>query len=178
MSLQKRLLIGIGLILIVFFGALEYHSYHSIRQAGLQSLQQQADRVYAFIMSMRRIYQAQFLKSGLALSDKTVGFLPAHALNRISEDYAANWDLSGFSFNTVSDRPRNPKQGADTEELKAMAHFRANREETLYFQPVTPTGEEAYYLYARPLWVEKTCLRCHGDAEDAPPSIKGAYQRW
>ncbi|WP_353573180.1 hypothetical protein [Candidatus Albibeggiatoa sp. nov. BB20] len=45
-----------------------------------------------------------------------MGFLPAHALGRISQ-YYRNWDNSEFSFENVSDQPRNPEHTADAIEL-------------------------------------------------------------
>ena len=38
-------------------------------------------------MATHRIYQQQFLDSGMPLTDKALGFLPVHALSRISNDF-------------------------------------------------------------------------------------------
>jgi len=125
-------------------------------------------------MATRRIYHHQFLDSGIPLTEKTVGFLPAHALGKISEDYP-NWDKSGFVFNNVSDQPRNPDHAADEVELGAMAHFRANPTEELLFKPFTNNNGKPFYLYARPIWIEKYCIKCHGKREDAPETIRKLY---
>ena len=175
MSFQRRLLLGIGLILVTVFGVLEYHTYHAMRESGLRHLQQRAEKVHYFIMSMRRVYQKQFLESGVALNEHTVGFLPASSLNKISRDYAENWDTSGFTVNTVSDEPRNPRQRADGIELEAMAHFRDNPDAEVLFRPFSGPRGAPYYLYARPIWVEESCLKCHGSRSEAPPSIRDTY---
>jgi len=175
MSFQKRLIVSVSLILLLAFGGLEYFLYRSVHQAGVESLRAQADKIHYFIMSMRKIYQRQFLESELGVTDQTVGFLPAHSLNRISRDYADNWDHSGFSVNTVSDQPRNPAQQADAVELQAMAYFRENDEAQVLFRPFDNDRGERYYLYARPIWVQKRCLKCHGKQSEAPESIRARY---
>ncbi|MDM8561996.1 ATP-binding protein, partial [Candidatus Marithioploca araucensis] len=97
-----------------------------------------------------------------------------HALGKISDDYP-NWDDSGFSFNNVSDQPRNPDHVADTVELAAMRYFRENPKENLLFKPFTNSNGKQFYLYARPIWIEKYCLKCHGQRKKAPETIQRLY---
>jgi len=84
-----------------------------------------AHTIRGILMSVRRVYHKQFVDSGLPLNSQTVGFLPAHAMARISKDFP-NWDQSGISFNNVSDQPRNLDNQADRFELDAMNWFRVN----------------------------------------------------
>jgi diguanylate cyclase (GGDEF)-like protein len=126
------------------------------------------------MMATRRIYQKQFIDSGLAVSQKTIGFLPAHSFTRISKDFS-NWNNSGVSFNTVSDVPRNPDNQADKHELAAMAEFRAHPDEKERVEDILDKNGKGYMLYTAPVWVEAFCLKCHGKREDAPPSIRDTY---
>ncbi len=174
MGIQAKLLLIIGIILLLIFIGVEFVNYHTTKQEVENNLQEQADKVRNMLMATRRIYQKQFLDSGIPLTEKTLGFLPAHALGRISEDYP-NWDDSGFSFNNVSDQPRNPDHAADAVELEAMAYFREHPTEPILFKPFTKPNEEPFYLYARPIWIEKYCLKCHGKREDAPETIRKLY---
>ncbi len=41
--------------------------------------------------------------------------------------------------------------------------------------PFTNEAGQNYYLYARPIRVEKYCLQCHGNKEDAPETIRLKY---
>ncbi|MDM8545067.1 PAS domain S-box protein [Candidatus Venteria ishoeyi] len=130
--------------------------------------------IRAMLMATRRIYHHQFLDSGLPLNDKTLGFLPAHALTRISIDFP-NWSESGMSFNNVSDRPRNLTQSADELELEAMDWFRANpdaHERLISFR--NKQGRFSYH-YSTPIYVERYCLKCHGNEQDAPSTIAKHY---
>jgi len=174
MNIQTKLLLVIGIILSVTFIGVTLVDYQTTTQKEKQELQTQAEKVRSLLMATRRIYHHQFIDSGIPLTEKTVGFLPAHALGRISADYP-NWDPSGFTFNNVSDQPRNPDHAADKVELEAMAYFRANPKEKLLFKPFDNSNGEPFYLYARPIWIEKYCIKCHGKREDAPATIAKLY---
>ncbi|EDN68783.1 sensor histidine kinase/response regulator [Beggiatoa sp. PS] len=173
MTLQVKLLLVIGMMLLLIFVGLEWANYHTTKQEVENGLQEQADKVRNLLMATRRIYHKQFIDSELPLTKKTVGFLPAHALGRISKDYT-NWDNSGFTFDNVSDQPRNAEHAADMVELEAMAYFREHPKEDLLFKPFIKNGEP-FYLYARPIWVEEYCLKCHGKREEAPDTIQELY---
>ncbi|MDD5297178.1 MAG: DUF3365 domain-containing protein [Rhodocyclaceae bacterium] len=148
--------------------------YRSI-EAGIRSeMEGQAKDIRGMLMAMRRVYHQQFLDSGLPLNEKTVGFLPAHSLSRISTDFP-NWSRSGMSFNNVSDQPRNPGNRADKDELAAMAWFRTHPKDDERLTVIAGPGGKPFYHYTAPIWIEKYCLKCHGNREDAPPSIAQSY---
>lgn len=132
-----------------------------------------ARTVYGMMMATRRIYQQQFIDSGLPLDSRTIGFLPAHAFSRIARDFA-RWNDSGAIFNNVSDRPRNPRNQADADELAAMRWFRENPRAVERLDDIARADGKRYLLYTAPIWIEEFCLRCHGDPEDAPPGIRAA----
>ena len=176
MKLQTKFLMVVGIILTLIFVGRAYIDYKSINKTTKYNLQQQAEKVRSLLMSVRRVYHHQFINSGITLTEKTVGFLPAHALGKISEDYP-NWDQSGFTFNNVSDKPRNPKHAADQVELEAMDYFRENPAKDLLFTPFQRDDGEQFYLYARPIWVEEYCLKCHGERDAAPDPIRRIYSK-
>ena len=174
MNLGHRLNILLGCILGTGFLAFALYSYVADKQEAEAALLDSAEHVRSVLMATRRVYQHQFLDSGLPLNEKTLGFLPAHAVARISRDFP-NWDKSGFSFDNVSDQPRNPDHRADTVEMAAMAHFRAHPKDAVRFVSYTAANGETYYHYARPIWVEEYCLKCHGDKGKAPETIQKLY---
>ena len=175
MNLQTRLFLTIGIVLAVAFTGLEIHQYTRAKAEYIQDILRQAEVVRGILMATRRVYHHQFLDSGLAITDKTIGFLPAYALSRISEDFP-NWSNSGIHFNNVSDRPRNKDNAADAVEMVAMRYFRAHPKAKQRFVETKAPGGEPFYHYARPIWVEKYCLKCHGKRAEAPPSIREAYE--
>ncbi len=174
LSLQAKLLIAIGLILCVVFVMTEIFNYRSMQKNEQKNLQDQAERVRSLLMAYRKNQQKVFIDYKVPLDDVTLHFLPAFAIGQISKEYP-NWDGSGFKFNNVSDQPRRPEYQADKVELAAMAHFRQHPKEEILFHPFTNEKGEEYYLYARPIWIEEQCLKCHDKREDAPPTIRDKY---
>ncbi len=134
-----------------------------------------AKDIQALLMATRRVYQQQFLRSGLPINDDTLGFLPAHALSRIAEDYP-NWTSSGTRFNNVSDRPRNPANQADAHELEAIDWFRLNPQAKERVTDIRDQGGRQFLHYTTPIWTERYCLTCHGQPDQAPTDIKNRYK--
>ncbi len=173
MNIQTKLLLVIGISLFFIFIGVELVHYQNTKQEIRDSLQEQAEKVRNLLMAYRHVQQKVFLEYDIPLNDMTLNFLPAYAIGKISENYS-NWDASGFSFNNVSDQPRNPDNTADAIELEVMEYFRNNPTEKLLFKSFDNAGEQ-YYLYARPIWIEKHCLKCHDKRADAPETISKLY---
>ena len=174
MNLKRRVWLFLGLLVSVILGVDLSVSYFKLKSELQAQSEFDARMVYGFMMATRRIYQNQFIESELPVNKKTVGFLPAHSFSRIAQDFP-NWSDSGVIFNNVSDRPRNPANLADENELAAIAWFRSNPEATERMATVRDANGEKQMLYAAPIWIEASCLKCHGAPDDAPESIRDGY---
>lgn len=161
-----------AIISIIVFADI-YFGYNHIESAIQTELNRDAEDVRAMLMSTRRVYHRQFIESGLPVNNKTVGFLPAHAIAHISVEFP-HWSRTGLRFNNVSDRPRNPNNKANSFELNAMAWFRANPLEKSRLLEISKDGS-AFYHYTSPIWIEEYCLSCHGSRATAPASIATTY---
>jgi len=126
------------------------------------------------MMATRRVYHQQFIDSGLPVNDQTLGFLPAHAMSLISQDFA-NWTDVGVRFNNVSDQPRNPGNQADRFELAAMQWFRANTDKTEHMTQIRDDQGQEWFHFTAPIWIEDYCLRCHGSKQEAPEGVRENY---
>jgi len=173
-SLQVKLLLAIGVILLSVFALTEILNYQAMQVTEKKNLQDQAERVRSLLMAYRKTQQQVFLDYKVPLDEVTLHFLPAFAIGEISKEYP-NWDPSGFKFNNVSDQPRRPEHQADALEMSAMDYFRRHPEQKILFQSFTNAQGEAYYLYARPIWIEEHCLKCHAKREDAPKTVREKY---
>lgn len=174
LSLQAKVGLSCMLILLLvslFDAAL---GYRAIQQDVEADLLRNAREIRGLLMSVRRVYHHQFIESGVELNERTLGFLPAHAMSRISRDFA-NWSTTGLRFANVSDRPRNPDNRADAHQLAAINWFREHPDAEEYIAQVAPDLQPAYYLYATPIWVEPYCLTCHGPRDQAPKTISQRY---
>jgi signal transduction histidine kinase/CheY-like chemotaxis protein len=174
MKLQARVWLVASLVIISIMVSDFIIGRSMIEGSVRAELERDAKDVRGMLMSVRRIYIQQFMASGLPVNEKTIGFLPAHSISRIADDFP-NWSQSGLSFNNVTDRPRNPKNLADADELAAMAHFRANPKDTERLTEITGAGGKTFYHFTAPIWIEPYCLQCHGERSAAPASIAKNY---
>ena len=174
MKLQAKIWLGSGLMIATIMAIDMIYGYRNIQAEIQEQLDNDARIIQAVLMSTRRIYHQQFLASGLPLNEHTIGFLPAHALSRISADFP-NWLKTGLRFNNVSDKPRNPANQADANELAAMDWFRANPAAPDRVSAIDDAQGKRYYHFTSPIWIENYCLKCHGERADAPPSIRDSY---
>ncbi len=174
MKLKSKIWLLLAALLSVVLAIDLTFSYQKLKTETRAETEYDARTIYGFMMATRRIYQQQFIASGLPVNEKTIGFLPAHSFSRISHDFA-NWNQSGIVFNNVTDRPRNPGNRADRFELAAMRWFRDNpRASERMLNIVTDQGV-GYLLYTAPIRIEPFCLKCHGERAAAPPSIRDRY---
>lgn len=174
MNLRVKIWGVLGFVLLLLLTTDLTVSWREIRSA--QRVEQELDvhAIRALLMAVRRVYQQQFLASGLPINDRTVGFLPAHSMSRISNDYA-HWTNNGYRFNNVSDRPRNPANKADRFEMVAMDYFRNNPKAADHTENILDDAGFGWFHYTAPIWIEPYCLGCHGDKKDAPVSIQARY---
>ncbi|HET7775259.1 MAG TPA: DUF3365 domain-containing protein, partial [Azospira sp.] len=176
MRLQIKLWLGTGAVIAAVMGLDIVLGYRSVDEELRRHLDEEARIVRALLMATRRVYHQQFIASEIPLNDKTVGFLPAHALSRISQDFH-HWIDTGLRFNNVSDQARNPFNQADRDELAAMDWFRHHREAEDRITVIHDPQGAAFYHFTAPIWIESYCLTCHGDKNAAPPSIRDTYSQ-
>src|SRR6056297_670466 len=158
MSLERKLLLTILSLIALASVVFQIVVYQETRKHVEADLLQRAEQVRNVLMATRRVYHHQFIESEVPLNENTLGFLPAHAMARISQDFG-NWDDSGLSFNNVSDDPRNPSQQADPLEAKAIEFFRANPEAEYRFVSDKEGSDQTFFHYSQPIWIEAYCLQ-------------------
>lgn len=174
MSIQTKLLLMIGSVLLLTFITLSYFNYQQANKIARQDLFDQAEKVRNLLMAYRHNGQKAFIEHKVPVTEQTLGFLPAYAIGQMSRIYP-RWDKSGFSFENVSDQPRNPEHQADALELEIMDYFRHNDDKDTVFKAFLNDNNEKYYIYARPIWIKKRCLKCHSTPENAPKTIRERY---
>lgn len=174
MNLKLKIWLSLGFVMLLLHGLFSVIDYRRIDSQARETMHNQALNVRALLMATRRVYHRQFLASGLPVDDHTLGFLPAHALSRISVEYK-NWARSGVHFNNVSDRPRNPANRADASELAAMAWHRAHPKAEEHVSVIREADGRDYFHYTAPIWTEAYCLECHASPESAPKGVRVRY---
>ena len=174
MNLQAKIWLGVAAVIVTIMTADLYLGYRGIEKHVRAGLDENARVVRALLMATRRVYHQQFVASGLPVDERTIGFLPAHALSRISSDFP-QWIKTGLRFNNVSDRPRNPANGADAHERAAMDWFREHPTASERIAEIRDEAGRELYHFTAPIWREPYCMGCHGEREAAPATIRDTY---
>jgi len=174
MRLQKKLLLVFAMVFFGLYLTVEFYQYRQSRQAIVEQVWEEAEVIAGAMQAVRRVYHHQFLDADLPLDEKTIGFLPAHAMSRISAEFL-EFIRTGLTFNNVSDRARNAANSADAVEQELIEYFRTHTESEARMSPFTSPEGRAFYLYAKPLRVEPYCLQCHGSRQNAPQEIRDSY---
>ncbi|MBL8798344.1 MAG: response regulator [Planctomycetia bacterium] len=92
------------------------------------------------------------------------------------EEFRRKPGMRAYSFREASLNPLNDKNRAAPEEADLIRRFAADRELEQLDGYFPWQGQEHYYV-ARPIVVEKSCLRCHDTPDKAPPEVVQRYGR-
>ena len=95
---------------------------------------------------------------------------PALATRELSE--LANKTATRATFRVTSDEYRNPANAPDGFETSAIQLFKDNKDAKQAYREAFEGGQ---YRYAQPIFVQQSCLKCHGDPKDAPPDVIEKY---
>ncbi len=93
---------------------------------------------------------------------------PALATRELST--IANKTAMRATYLVTSDEYRQPKNQPDAFEKEAIGIFKEDKARKFVDGYVGNT-----YRYARPIFVKKSCLKCHGQPEDAPREVIEKY---
>ena len=157
-------------LLFVAIGYKTYEEYHRIQETQKLIVLNESRSLSEFISAFRQTYQDFFLLYHIEVDEKTINLLPVKTISEISNRFSSSVQ-GDVVIRTVSDRPRNPDNMANGFELEMIQYFKKNPEETDKF-----IQKEDVYYYTKPLFIQQSCLRCHGKREDAIPSIRDKYE--
>jgi len=154
-------------ISIVFLGKL-YHENETAKEIKRLSIMYEAESIADFMIAFRTTYQNIFIQNHTKLDESNIDFLPVKTTNEIARVFSSLNTKSKIA--TVSDRPRNIVNMANARQMEAIDFFKKNTNKTSYFKSIGDT-----FYYSQPLYITKTCLKCHGKRENAPSIISNNY---
>ncbi len=89
---------------------------------------------------------------------------PALATRELS--MIADKEATRAIFRVTSDEYRQEENAPDTFEAAAIRQFKQDKK--IEF---VEKYEDGTYRYARPIFVQQECLKCHGNPQDAPAAV-------
>ena len=160
-------------IFCVFIGIKTFSEYKNLSHIETKIHYEDSVILKQFMESFRKTYIDIFLENHISINDHTLQFLPAVTLFQISQEFEKITG-SDVTVNTVSDRPRNPKNMVDVTENEALQYFKSHPQATEYSKQVT-IDSNSFFFYASPVYITENCLKCHGPREDVLPFIAEKY---
>ncbi|NOQ30130.1 MAG: EAL domain-containing protein [Helicobacteraceae bacterium] len=165
-------LLSFSIIFLLIFSTIHlFITFKENKEVRTSILMEEAQSITAFFKSFRKTYQDIFINNHIQLNEKTIELLPVKTTNKISEHFSNALD-SKVKLRTISDRPRNALNMASEKELQIIEEFKNDTNKKYIFEE----GNDYVYNYYEPLYITKTCLKCHGYAEDAPQLIQQKYK--
>ena len=79
MRLQTKIWLSSLAVILLITASDFYLGRAAIEGTIRNELERDAHDTRALLMAVRRVYHEQFIASGLPVTEKTIGFLPAHA---------------------------------------------------------------------------------------------------
>lgn len=147
------------------------YAYNNTKERRYEFAKKEAEVLNSYAITHREYYQNFFINKTIPLNKETLPALPAFSSSIISETFSLQNPLN-ITIKTVSDRARNIKNSADSDELKAIEFLRQNQDKENYFSD----SNSKFFQFAHALKIEQKCLLCHGAKDDAPKLVRDNYE--
>jgi diguanylate cyclase (GGDEF)-like protein/PAS domain S-box-containing protein len=167
---NMKYFITFALLLFVALSYKTYEQYHHIQSTKELIVKNESQSLAKFITAFRQTYQDTFLRNHIEIDEKTMNLLPVKTITEISSRFSSSVK-DDIVIRTVSDRPRNSDNMANSFELKMIRYFEKHPEEKQSF-----LQKEGAFYFMRPLRIQHSCLQCHGKRDDAIPSVHDKYE--
>ena len=175
-SICAKFLVPLALLGLAFAAFLHYRAYSLGHDHAMRLTDRQAALAMEFNLAVRE-YVAEEIRPRVTELLGPDEFVPeamstSYVSRSVFEKVREKFPEVIIKF--ASDNPRNPVNRASPEELRMIRYFNEHPEVERLTALVSLDGREyrAYYSAKR---VEPSCLRCHGDPQDAPRALLERY---
>jgi hypothetical protein len=171
MSLQTKFITGLAVFALslgLFFGGTLFFHLRSVMLQEVSDksnlILAQADAVQDYVRRDLRPAMFQVLPPDrFIISAMSSSYISRHIMERL------NVQDTHYYYRRVALNARNPDSIPTSLERGLISQFRSNHALKRWEGNVTLRGEK-YHLTARPVVYEESCMRCHGNPQDAPPN--------
>jgi len=170
MKRHTKVFIAFSLLILLIIVIKLSKEYYDLKELKAMIVQTESKSLASLVVAFRKTYQERFIEHHIAIDKKTVELLPVRTMGEISKNFSSLVGNKAI-IRTVSDRPRNPMNKANNQEMKMIEYFNSNKEKKSYFE----SKENGIFYYSEPLYIKQGCLICHGKKEDALDIIKNNY---
>lgn len=144
----------------------EYYENEALKE---MIFQEESKSLNNFIVAFRKTYQDIFIEQDIPITTQNINLLPIHSLSKIAQNFST-LSSKKVIIRTISDNPRNPNNIANEKEMFILKEFRETKSQKTYFEI-----KDSKLLEITPLYIEQSCLKCHGKKEETIPTIQANY---
>jgi signal transduction histidine kinase len=176
LSIRLKFIMAILVCLVVVMLAGMHYLNQLQARAFEQEVQNRTELVSQFGQASRDYVSKQLRPAVEAQTDAWVieAMSSTFATRNILENF--NAQLPEYLYKQPTLNPLNPLNQADEFESQIIQQFQANPAQLEIKGYRQQQGQEKFYV-ARPIKVEASCLKCHGQASEAPDAIVQRYGR-
>lgn len=175
-NLRLRFQVGLGIILFCFCFFTTTIIYHFQKSLLEEETFRQTDLVMASLESTRsyirevlrpRMYE-ELGEDIFIIEAMSTSYITRVIMDRFKDS------LPDFKYRRTALGARNPSFEANAQEQEMIDYFRDNPGEQEW-HGVERLDSERYFTLYRPVVFKASCMRCHGDPNDAPVAITESY---
>ncbi|OBQ45923.1 ATP-binding protein [Halodesulfovibrio spirochaetisodalis] len=173
-SLQKQFLSGLALaslVLGVIFAIGFYIHMRTVLEDEVEAKATltftQVDAVQNYVRKVLRPKMYEMIPGTFIIEAMSSSYISRSVMEHFKGE-------DGYLYRRVSINARNPRSEANTLERGFVDYFRAHPTESLWKGYKDIAGQR-YYVMARPVTYGESCMRCHGDINDAPVEVVQQY---
>lgn len=175
-SIKFKLLIFVGITVFIFSALLIYRTHYLVTSSIENLTRQELTLALDFNLAIREYVAETIRPLMFKLVDKgkfipetmSSSFVARSIFEKVRKKYP------NFIIKFSAGNPRNPINQAGAEELNMIKYFNNHPQNTNWAGNVEMNGKQYVAIfYARRM--KQSCLRCHGNPEDAPNGLIKRY---
>jgi two-component system NtrC family sensor kinase len=175
-SLQMQFQIALGVLFLAFCGLSAFQIYAHEKGLIEQNALNKSHLVMAAVESTRNYVQEVLRPKMYDFAGPETFVLEAMSTSYITRAVMErfNENLPEYRYRRVAVNARNPLSTPSPTEFELIEFFRQNPDQDRW-QGIRPTGADTGFIHARPVYMEASCLYCHGEPADAPAKLLELY---
>ncbi|RTZ96374.1 MAG: hypothetical protein DSY90_10705 [Deltaproteobacteria bacterium] len=176
LSLQQKFFFAIASVFIVFVLLTSSLVYFQFRHELINKSYEKTNLLMAEVRAARKYVKDILRPKMYAILPRDVFIVEAMSTSFVSrnvmDDVASMFKQ--MLYKRASLNPRTPSNRADLFEKKMITDY--NRSHSVKeWQGIIKRDDRSWFVTLQPVYTEKSCLRCHGNPEDAPADLLRRY---
>ncbi len=178
LSLQVKFTIGMAVILFGLSALLSFGLYKELEELLIRNVYEKSQLVMSELEATRS-YVRDVLRpkvSSMVAEDDFVieAMSTSYVSRKIMERFQKVHPHFSYKRVAAGENPRNPNNAATPFERELIQEFDRNRN-LKEWQGIVTRDDARFFVMMTPILMENHCLRCHGNAQEAPARLIEHY---